>query len=153
VTDLLSHVPRPRVTSYPAHERPPPLTMAGLYPHWPENQTALILNLPSGHWFFQKYDRLTRTPRPDETLHRSLPPGSSQPSDIPFTNSHFQSRHLLSLVVTNHLKPKFRPPGTSITLSCSDLSHLLSVTYSTRKTISLLTIVFTYRHTETRTTR
>lgn len=45
----------------------------------------MILNLASGHWFFQEYDRLTRTPRPEEIAARTPPVGILVPTrhDIP----------------------------------------------------------------------
>lgn len=44
-------------------------------PHWPEGHLDLILHLPDGHWFYQAFDRLARTPQPQELLAPVPAPG------------------------------------------------------------------------------
>lgn len=55
--------------------------MANSHPHWPEGQAERILELPTGHWFFQAYDRFTRTPEPQEISAPEPPPGLVRPTD------------------------------------------------------------------------
>lgn len=44
-------------------------------PHWPEGQVELLLELPDGHWFYEAFDRLNRTPQPEEILAPVPAPG------------------------------------------------------------------------------
>ncbi|KAJ9091562.1 hypothetical protein QFC20_007605 [Naganishia adeliensis] len=43
--------------------------------HWPEGHLDLILHLPDGLWFYQAFDRLARTPQPQELLAPVPAPG------------------------------------------------------------------------------
>jgi hypothetical protein len=43
--------------------------------HWPQGQLELLLNLPDGHWFYEAFERLNRTPQPEEILAPVPAPG------------------------------------------------------------------------------
>jgi hypothetical protein len=42
--------------------------MAFNYPHFPNEHLNVVRGLPNGHWFFNAFDRLQRTPEPEEIL-------------------------------------------------------------------------------------
>jgi hypothetical protein len=43
--------------------------------HWPEGHLDLILHLPDGHWFYESFERLNRTPQPEELTAPVPAPG------------------------------------------------------------------------------
>jgi hypothetical protein len=44
-------------------------------PHWRVGQLHLLFNLPDGHWFYEAFPRLSRTPDPEEILAPVSSPG------------------------------------------------------------------------------
>ena len=51
-------------------------------PHYPHNARAQIYNLPVGHWFFLAYERLARTPEPEEVMADRPPADLIRPSEL-----------------------------------------------------------------------
>jgi hypothetical protein len=43
--------------------------------HWPQGLRDLLVNLPDGHWFYEGFERLNRTPQPEEILAAMPAPG------------------------------------------------------------------------------